>query len=139
MAAPRTKQIAAAWQARGLVFSGAVPDKSAITIDGDGGEGPSPMDTLLIAMAGCTGSDVVVVLKKKRIDLKGLRIEIRGERRDEEPRRYTKIDLVYHVTAPGASEQAVRHAIDLSLGKYCSVTHSLNPDIPIRYELVLQA
>ena len=139
MAAPPAKQISASWQARGLVFSGAVPGKNAITIDGDGGEGPSPMDTLLVAMAGCTGSDVVVVLKKKRIDLQSLRIEVRGERREEQPQRYTRIDLVYHVNAPGASEQAVRHAIDLSLAKYCSVTHSLNPDSPIRYELVLQA
>jgi len=139
VAASPAKQVSASWQARGLVFSGAAHSGNAITIDGDSGEGPSPMDTLLIAMAGCTGSDVVVVLKKRRIDLKNLRVDIRGERREQEPRRYTKIDLVYHVSAPGASEQAVRQAIDLSLQKYCSVTHSLNPDIPIRYELVLQA
>jgi putative redox protein len=139
VAAPVPKHVAASWQARGLVFGGGAVDKTAVTIDGDGNEGPSPMDTLLVAMAGCTGSDVVVVLKKKRMDLRALRIEITGERREEQPQRYTKIDLVYHVHAPGASEQAVRHAIDLSLAKYCSVTHSLNPDIPIGYELVLQA
>ena len=139
MAAPAVKKIATSWLARGLVFEGAAAAANTVTIDGDGGEGPSPMEALLIAVAGCTGSDVVVVLKKKRIDLRALRIEIRGERREEEPRCYTKIDLVYHVAAPGASEQAVRHAIDLSLARYCSVTHSLNPDIPIGYELDLQA
>ena len=139
MAARAVKHVTASWQSRGLVFGGGVTGEKAVTIDGDGKEGPSPMDTLLVAMAGCTGSDVVVVLKKKRIDLRALRVEVRGERREQEPRRYTKLDLVYHVHAPGASEQAVRHAIDLSLSKYCSVTHSLNPDIPIGYELVLQA
>ena len=133
------KTVTAAWLARGLVFSGGATGRTAVTIDGDGNEGPSPMDTLLVALAGCTGSDVVVVLKKKRIDLRALKVEIRGERREQEPRRYTRIDIVYHVQAPGASEQAVRHAIDLSLQKYCSVSHSLNPDIPIGYELVLQA
>jgi putative redox protein len=138
-AAPASKLIVASWQARGLVFTGAAPGKPPVTIDGDGEEGPGPMDALLLALAGCTGSDVVVVLRKKKIELQELRLEIRGERREEYPQRYTKIDLVYHIFAPGAPEQAVRHAIDLSLAKYCSVAHSLHPDIPIGYELVLQA
>ncbi|MFI5208794.1 MAG: OsmC family protein [Gemmatimonadales bacterium] len=139
MAPPAPKHVSASWQARGLVFSGGAEGKTAVPIDGDGIEGPSPMDALLVAMAGCTGSDVALVLKKKRVDLQELKVEARGERREEQPQRFTKIDLVYHVHAPGASERAVRHAIDLSLATYCSVAHSLNPDIPIRYELVLQA
>lgn len=139
MAAGETKRISAAWQRRGRVFSGEGAGRAPITVDGDNAQGPGPMETLLIAMAGCTGSDVVEILNKKRVDLHDLRVEIRGERREEVPRRYVKIDLVYHVSAPGATEQAVRHAIDLSLSKYCSVTHSLNPDIPIGYELRLQA
>lgn len=134
-----TKSVTASWQTRGLVFSGGATGGTAVQVDGDGNEGPSPMDALLVALAGCTGSDVVVVLKKKRVDLRALKVEVRGERREQEPRRYARIHIVYHVHAPGASEQAVRHAIDLSLEKYCSVTHSLNPDIPIGYELALQA
>ena len=122
-----------------MVFRGEKPDTPPVTIDGDTVEGPSPMDTLLIAMAGCTGSDVVLVLEKKRVDLRELRIDITGTRREEQPQRYLAVRLVYTVTAPGATEQAVRQAIDLSLEKYCSVTHSLNPDIPITYDLVLQA
>lgn len=133
------KLVTTSWESRGLVFTGGVVGGTTITIDGDGKEATSPVDTLLVALAGCTGSDVVVILKKKRLDLRALRVEIRGQRREQEPRRYTKIDIVFHVHAPGASEQAVRQAIDLSLEKYCSVTHSLNPDIPIGYELALQA
>ncbi len=139
MAAPDTKHVIATWQGRSMVFEGEAAGKAPAIVDGETGEGPSPMDALLIAMAGCTGSDVVSVLAKKRFELRLLRIEITGRRREENPRRYVKIDLVYHVTAPGAAESAVRHAIDLSLEKYCSVTHSLNPDIPIGYELRLQA
>ena len=137
MAVP--KEIVATWQQRGMVFSSGSPGTPQVTIDGNTIEGPSPVDTLLISLAGCTGSDVVLILEKKRIDLRELRIAVTGTRREEEPRRFIAIKLVYTVTAPGATEQAVRHAIDLSLEKYCSVTHSLNPDIPITYDLVLQA
>lgn len=134
-----SKQIVTTWQRRGLVFRGESPGKPPVIVDGDTNEGPSPVDSLLIALAGCTGSDVVLILGKKRIDLRELRIDVIGTRRDEEPRRFIAIKLVFTVAATGATERAVRHAIDLSLEKYCSVTHSLNPDIPITYELVLQA
>lgn len=136
---PRQKQIAISWQGRGMVFQGEGAGLVPITIDGENTEGPGPMETLLIALATCTGSDVVNILAKKRLTLKSLTVDVTGDRRDEEPQRYTAIRLRYHVNAPGATEPAVRQAIDLSLGKYCSVTHSLNPDIPITYELALQA
>jgi len=133
------KRVSLDWQARDLVFRGEGAGRVPITIDGDNREAPGPMETLLLAMAACTGSDVAVVMSKKRLGMTSLRIEVHGRRREEHPQRYTAIDLVYHVVAPGAAEAQVRHAIDLSLGKYCSVTHSLNPDIPIHYELDLQA
>lgn len=122
-----------------MVFHGGVVGGPTIQIDGDGKEAPSPVDTALVGLAGCTGSDVVDIARKKRLDLKEFRVEVQAERRDEYPRRFTKIKLIYHVVAPGSNEQAFRQAIDLSLEKYCSVTHSLNPDIPVTYELRLQA
>lgn len=136
---PLAKTVTLTWQHRGLVFEGEGAGRVPIRMDGDNAQGPGPMETLLLAEAACTGSDVVSILEKKRVDLRELRIEVHGERRDEYPQRYVRIGLVFHVTAPGAAEQQVRHAIDLSLGKYCSVMHSLNPDIPVSYELVLQA
>ena len=139
MATKNVKAITATWQGRAMVFQAEAEGKPPVVIDGETDEGPSPMDTLLIALAGCTGSDVVNVLRKKRLDLRGLRIDIVGQRRPTEPRRYTAITVRYTVTAPGATEAAVRQAIDLSLEKYCSVTHSLAPDIAIGYELALQA
>jgi putative redox protein len=133
------KTIVVEWQNSGMIFTGGAEGGPVVQIDGDGGEGPSPVDTALIALAGCTGSDVVLVAEKKRIALKEFRLEVHAQRRDEYPRRFTAINIIYHVTAPGATELAVRQAIDLSLEKYCSVSHSLNPDIPITYELRLQA
>jgi len=139
MATKFVKEITATWQGRAMVFRGAAEGRAPAIVDGETAEGPSPMDMLLIAMAGCTGSDVVSVMRKKRLDLRDLRVDVTGRRREEHPRRYIAIDLRYTVHAPGATEAAVRQAIDLSLQKYCSVTHSLAPDIPVRYELVLQA
>jgi putative redox protein len=139
MAAPAPKDVTATWQGRGLVFHGTAPGRAPITLDGDNREGPGPMENLLLALAACTGSDVVEVAKKKRLDLRELRLEVHGERRAEFPRRYTRIRIVYRVKAPGATEQAIRHAIDLSLQKYCSVTHSLHQDIAVEHELDLQA
>jgi putative redox protein len=95
------------------------------------------MLTLLLAAAGCTGSDVVIVLRKMRIDLTRLSIEVTGTRREAEPRRYVAIHFVYRLEGGGLDEAKARRAIDLSLDKYCSVVHSLAPDIEISYDLAL--
>lgn len=136
MAEPR--HVALAWR-HDLVFDGGAAGQPPVVLDGDGAAGPSPMQALLLALAGCTGADVVSILKKKRADLRAFRVEVVGERRDEHPKRYTAITLRYHVTAPGLAEEHARRAIDLSLEKYCSVTHSLAKDIALRYELLLDA
>ena len=132
------KRVALTWQ-NGLAFSGGVEGKPPILIDGSGAVSPGPMDTLLLALAGCTGGDVVSILEKMKFPVRALRVEVTGERREQHPRRYTSIVLSFRVDAPGAPEERVRHAIDLSMEKYCSVNHSLAPDIARRYELVLQS
>lgn len=132
-----TKRVTLTWQ-RGMTFSGGVEGKPPIVIDADGETGPGPMDTLLLALAGCTGGDVVALLEKMRFPVRALSVEVAGERRTEHPKRYSSILLTYRINAPGVPEERARHAIDLSLGKYCSVTHSLAPDIARRYELVLE-
>lgn len=133
-----TKQVVLTWQ-HDLVFQGQGAGKAPITLDGDNAKGPGPMENLLLALASCTGSDVVVILKKKRLKLESLRVEVRGERREEVPQRYLAIRLTYHVEARGLTESEARRTIELSLAKYCSVRHSLAPDIAVRYELALQA
>lgn len=131
-----TKHTIVAWK-EGLQFEGGVPGGPAILLDGKGVAGPSPVDALLIAAAGCTGGDVVSILQKMRLDVSAFRIEISGVRREEEPRRFVSLHLVYHATGAGLEESKVRRAIDLSLEKYCSVTHSLAPDIAITYDVAL--
>lgn len=131
-----TKRVSLRWQ-EALRFVGGEPDGPSITIDGDNAAGPGPMLTLLLAAAACTGSDVVVILEKMRLPFQDLRIEVSGVRRETEPRRYVSIHLDYHLTGRGIEAVKVRRAIDLSLEKYCSVMHSLAPDIAITYALSL--
>lgn len=131
------KQVTLTWR-HGMAFTGGVAGKPQIAIDADGNTGPGPMETLLLALAACTGSDVVSILAKMKFPVQAMSVEVSGERRAEHPKRYTSILLTYRIKAPGAPEERARHAIDLSLEKYCSVTHSLAPDIARRYELVLE-
>ena len=94
--------------------------------------------TLLLAAASCTGADVVLILGKMRAGLERLRIEVTGTRREEDPRRLTALHLVYHLGGTALDETKARRAIDLSVEKYCSVIHSLAPDIAITSALVLE-
>ena len=106
-------------------------------IDGHGEAGPSPMTLLLMALASCTGSDVVEILRKGRQDLRALRIEGRGERRREPlPPRYTRVRLVFGME--GAIERSkAERAVELSLEKYCSVLHTLAEDVELEWEVRL--
>ena len=132
------KRVTLRWQ-RALAFEGGVEGRPAVAIDADGRTGPGPMDMLLLALAACTASDVVSILEKMRIPVQGMTVDVTGDRRPDHPKRYTSLVLTYRIRAQGAAEERVRHAIDLSLGKYCSVSHSLAADIARRYELVLEA
>jgi putative redox protein len=134
--ARETKTIALSWQ-KGLQFRGGEPNGPAVTIDGDNAAGPGPMVTLLLAAAACTGSDVVLILQKMRVQFSHFRIEVAGVRREEEPRRYVSIHLDYQISGGTIDPAKVRRAIDLSLEKYCSVIHSLAPDTAITYALSL--
>lgn len=134
--AQEIKHITLDWQDN-LVFRGGEPGKPEILIDGNNALGPGPMLTLILAAASCTGSDIVIILRKKRVELTKFQIDVAGTRRELEPRRYVAIQFTYRLRGEGLDETKARHAIDLSLEKYCSVVHSLAPDISISYELEL--
>jgi putative redox protein len=133
---PETKRVVLTWQ-EGLRFTGGAPEGPSTNIDGDNVAAPGPMLTLLLAAAACSGSDVVAILQKMRVQLRQLRIDASGVRREQEPRRYTAIHLDYHLAGEGLDQAKATRAIDLSLEKYCSVIHSLAPDIAITYALTL--
>jgi putative redox protein len=131
-----TKRVVLTWQ-DGLRFTGGAPEGPSTTIDGENVAAPGPMLTLLLAAASCSGSDVVAILQKMRVQLRELRIDVTGVRREQDPRRYTAIHFDYRLGGGGLDQAKATRAIDLSLEKYCSVIHSLAPDIAITYALTL--
>jgi putative redox protein len=131
-----TKRLTLAWQER-MVFRGGEPGGPVSTVDGDNAVAPGPMLTLLLAAAACTGSDVVSILEKMRVTLREFRIDASGTRREEEPRRYTALHLQYVLSGDNLDAGKARRAIELSITKYCSVLHSLAPDIRITHDLTL--
>ncbi len=121
-----------------MVFSGGAPDGPIIPVDGDGAAGPSPMVLLLLAAGSCTGSDIVSILEKMRVGLRSLTIEVTGTRREELPRRYVALHLRFRLSGTDLDEAKASRAITLSLEKYCSVVHTLAPDVTLTHELVLE-
>jgi putative redox protein len=109
---------------------GAVSGKTAIVIDGDSTAGPSPVQLLVIGLAGCMAIDVVEIIRKGRHSLAAFRVTISGTRDADPPRRLLSVDLRFHVHG-SVPEAAVERAIALSRDRYCSVWHSLRNDIDL--------
>ncbi len=91
------------------------------TQDEENATGLKPSEVLLVALGGCTGVDVVSILKKSRQELTDLEIELTGEQDPDPSWTFRKIHLEYKLHGPELSEQAVARAIKLSEEKYCSV------------------
>jgi putative redox protein len=127
-----TKRASLVWQ-EGLRFVGGESEGPSTTVDGDNAVAPGPMLTLLLAAASCSGSDVVLILQKMRVQLRELRIDVSGVRREQEPRRYTALHLDYHLRGEGLDQAKATRAVRLSVEKYCSVIHSLAPDIVVTH------
>src|SRR3954467_13821662 len=100
-----------------------------MTLDSSAKAGPSPMQALAFALAGCMAMDVVHILTKGRFDLRGLKVSLKGERAQETPHRLTAVSIDFTGTGPVPKDQ-IQRAIDLSHEKYCSVWHSMRQDIP---------
>ena len=109
----------------GLAFEGIGESGFKVSLDTaaaqGGGTGYSPMELLLVSLAGCTAMDVISILKKKRQDVTGFQVRAHGVRADDHPRVFTDITLEYVVRGHNIDAKAVERAIELSETKYCSV------------------
>ncbi len=105
---------------------------------GKPGAGPGPMELVLVGLAGCTGMDVVDILRKKRVNVKGLEVRVEGTRAETHPMTYTSIDVTYIVRGQDIPPSAVEQAIRLSEEKFCSVGVMLAQTARIhsRYEIL---
>ena len=135
--ANEVKHVEVTWKG-GLTFEGGEPSGPQVVVDGTNKDSPGPMLQLLVALAGCTGADIASIFEKMRIEPTIFRMEVQGKRAETDPRRYLTIHIDYFLGGSGLDETKARRAIDLSLDKYCSVTHSLRLEAPISYSVHLQ-
>lgn len=122
----------------GLQFVGESGTGHAIVMDGDaevGGKdtGMRPMELLLIGVGGCSGMDVASILQKKKQQLTGVDINVKGEKADTYPKKFTGIEIEFVVSGKDLSEEAVKRAVELSMEKYCSVKATLEGTAKIRF------
>ena len=94
---------------------------------------PSPMEMVLMSVGACSSVDVVSILKKARQDIRGVRVVLDSERREEAPRYFTKIHLHFIATGNNVSEKHVARAVSLSADKYCSVALMLEKAVEITH------
>jgi putative redox protein len=92
-----------------------------------------PIELLLIGLGGCTGMDIVSLLKKMRQDFSGIEMNITADRAEEHPNVYTRIDLEYIIYGTSLDEEKVKRAVELSQEKYCSVSAMLRKSCPVNY------
>ncbi len=99
--------------------------------------GSSPMELILVGLAGCTGSDVIGILQKKRQGVRSFEVRVSADRAPDHPRVYTRIEIEYIVRGHNITPKAVEQAIELSERKYCSVSAMLahTAEITTRYRI----
>lgn len=113
-----------AWN-QDMNFTGTDADGRTVKISAGSGEGVSPMQMLLIGLGGCSSADVVSILKKQRVELTDLVVDVNGERGEEYPRPYEKIHMHFVATGHNLDSSKVERAITLSTEKYCGVHATL--------------
>jgi putative redox protein len=115
------------------------PSVHALTVDSDraSNTAPGPMELVLLALGACTATDVVIILEKKRQKLESLEVICSGERAAEPPTVWVKLELLYRLRGQ-LDDAAVKHAIQLSEDKYCSVAAMLKRTASLswRYEIL---
>jgi putative redox protein len=126
----------------GMAFRATADSGQSVLLDssadgGGTGQGPTPMELLLMALGGCTAMDVISILRKMRQDVTDYRVEVRGERAETHPKVYTSLEVVHVVTGHGVSREQAQRAIDLSAGTYCSVSAMLGASATVTHRLEL--
>ncbi len=134
----RSKPVTVSWKNQGLLFQastahGRVDLASALD---EPGNGVTPMELLAASLGACAAMDVASILAKMRQPLESFHVEVSGERAEEHPKRFTSLEIVYHLKGD-LDEGKVERAIELSEERYCSVEATLRPALPITSSYVI--
>jgi putative redox protein len=120
----------------GMRFSATTEEGDTLTMDTDpesGGEGHGfrPVKLVLVGLGGCTGMDIIWILKRQRQEVTGLEMNVTGTRRKKDPMYYEAVQIEYVLRGRNLRESAVKRAIDLSEQKYCSVRGIFRPEVKV--------
>jgi len=97
--------------------------------------GPRPKPLLMASLGGCTGMDVVSILRKMKVVFSKFNVNVEGTLTDEHPKHFIAIHIIYEFTGENIPLDKIKHAIELSLEKYCGVSATLKKALPITYEI----
>jgi putative redox protein len=122
----------------GMQFVGEAESGHAIVMDstpevGGKNTGLRPMELLLIGLGGCSGMDIVSILKKKKQKISGLEIIVNGNEAENFPQKFNEINIEFVIKGKNISEEAVKRAVQLSMDKYCSVKATLEGSAKISF------
>jgi len=115
-------------------------DEHRIVLDakaenGGKNEGPRPKPLLMVSLAGCTGMDVVSLLKKMRVELDDFKINVEGVLTEEHPKHYTSMHITYLFKGKDLDMDKIKRAIELSQEKYCGVSILLKKALKLTWEI----
>ncbi len=124
------------WKGK-MQFVGQAGNSPSVILDNpEGRTGPTPMEMVLLGIAGCTAMDVIWIMRKRRAEVTGFQVDITGERANDHPRRFTRILIQYVFEGKGITPKDVERAVKLSTTKYCSATASMNAQVETSYCIV---
>ena len=136
MTASNVRQVRLDWTGEGLAFRGGREDGAKVGVDSAGVAGPSPMELLLLSVSGCMAIDILMILEKSRVPVESFVLEAVGVRAETPPKRFTSVKLVCQVSGPSEDDESkVLRAMQLSRDKYCSVLHTLDPQIDFEIQV----
>ncbi|HEX2095643.1 MAG TPA: OsmC family protein [Longimicrobiaceae bacterium] len=133
---PSPYPVEVVWEG-GMRYRGGPEGGPTHLVDGNREAAPSPVDSVLVALASCSAIDVVEILSKRRTPPTALRVRVEFARAPEPPRRVTEARLRFTV-ATGSERQHVERAVELSFEKYCSVAHTIAPDTRLSWEVEME-
>jgi len=118
-------------------------DGHSVVVDAandSGGEdaGPRPKKLMLVALAGCTGMDVVSLLKKMRVDFDDLNIIVEGDVTEEHPKHYEKMHVIYKFKGRNLDPEKLKKAVDMSQERYCGVSAAYKKAMEVTYKIILE-
>ncbi len=116
-------------------ISGHKVKMDASTDHGGSDAAPRPKPLILTSLAGCTGMDVVSLLRKMRVEIDDLNIEVSGELTEEHPKYYKNIHVVYYFKGQNLDKSKIEKAVNLSQDKYCGVSAMLEKSSKLTFEI----